>query len=167
MAEAQVIGKVGVCTVHQGPGVTNTLTALTESVKNRTPRYSCWQVTPQPLRCTKTWRRSRRGSSSVGAGVDELGLVQQRKVAFGTQAFIVDDLSSTGWTGTWTGISSVENRSTLQGMMEPIVHLSSGWVGETDQIRHSELSYTNISGVDIYQAQDCLCSILKTAEDLI
>src|SRR5919107_5908690 len=34
---AQVTGKVGVCTVHQGPGVTNTLTALTESVKNRTP----------------------------------------------------------------------------------------------------------------------------------
>jgi uncharacterized protein YjbI with pentapeptide repeats len=33
-------------------------------------------------------------------------------------------------------------------MREPIVHLSSGWVGETDQIRHSELSYTNISGVD-------------------
>jgi thiamine pyrophosphate-dependent acetolactate synthase large subunit-like protein len=34
---AQVTGKVGVCTVHQGPGLTNTLTALTESVKNRTP----------------------------------------------------------------------------------------------------------------------------------
>jgi thiamine pyrophosphate-dependent acetolactate synthase large subunit-like protein len=32
-----VSGKLGVCTVHQGPGVTNTLTALTEAVKNRTP----------------------------------------------------------------------------------------------------------------------------------
>jgi nitrate/nitrite transporter NarK len=29
---ARVSGKLGVCTVHQGPGVTNTLTALTEAV---------------------------------------------------------------------------------------------------------------------------------------
>lgn len=34
---ARVSGKLGVCTVHQGPGVTNTLTALTEAVKAQTP----------------------------------------------------------------------------------------------------------------------------------
>ena len=34
---ARVSGKLGACTVHQGPGVTNTLTALTEAVKARTP----------------------------------------------------------------------------------------------------------------------------------
>src|SRR5918998_2802102 len=34
---ARVSGKLGVCTVHQGPGVTNTLTALTEAVKAGTP----------------------------------------------------------------------------------------------------------------------------------
>jgi thiamine pyrophosphate-dependent acetolactate synthase large subunit-like protein len=34
---ARVSGKLGVCTVHQGPGLTNTLTALTEAVKARTP----------------------------------------------------------------------------------------------------------------------------------
>lgn len=34
---ARVSGKLGVCTVHQGPGVTNTLTALTEAVKARSP----------------------------------------------------------------------------------------------------------------------------------
>src|ERR687894_1955628 len=34
---ARVSGKLGICTVHQGPGVTNTLTALTEAVKARTP----------------------------------------------------------------------------------------------------------------------------------
>lgn len=34
---ARVSGRLGVCTVHQGPGVTNTLTALTEAVKSRTP----------------------------------------------------------------------------------------------------------------------------------
>ena len=34
---ARVSGKVGVCSVHQGPGFTNTLTGLTEAAKSRTP----------------------------------------------------------------------------------------------------------------------------------
>jgi thiamine pyrophosphate-dependent acetolactate synthase large subunit-like protein len=34
---ARVSGRVGVVTVHQGPGVTNSLTALTEAVKARSP----------------------------------------------------------------------------------------------------------------------------------
>src|ERR671932_1527037 len=34
---ARACGKVGVCSVHQGPGFTNTLTGLTEAAKNRTP----------------------------------------------------------------------------------------------------------------------------------
>jgi thiamine pyrophosphate-dependent acetolactate synthase large subunit-like protein len=34
---ARVSGKVGVCTVHQGPGLTNTTTGLTEAAKSRTP----------------------------------------------------------------------------------------------------------------------------------
>jgi thiamine pyrophosphate-dependent acetolactate synthase large subunit-like protein len=34
---ARASGKVGVCTVHQGPGFTNTLTGLTEASKSRTP----------------------------------------------------------------------------------------------------------------------------------
>ena len=37
MLTARVTGRVGLCTVHQGPGVTNTLTGLAEAVKNRTP----------------------------------------------------------------------------------------------------------------------------------
>ncbi|MDA0302416.1 MAG: thiamine pyrophosphate-binding protein, partial [Chloroflexi bacterium] len=36
-AYARVSGEVGVCTVHQGPGLTNTITALTEAAKSRTP----------------------------------------------------------------------------------------------------------------------------------
>jgi thiamine pyrophosphate-dependent acetolactate synthase large subunit-like protein len=36
-AFAQVTGGVGLCSVHQGPGLTNTLTALTEAAKSRTP----------------------------------------------------------------------------------------------------------------------------------
>jgi acetolactate synthase I/II/III large subunit len=34
---ARVTGRVGVCSVHQGPGLTNTMTGLTEAVKSRTP----------------------------------------------------------------------------------------------------------------------------------
>ncbi len=34
---ARASGRVGVCTVHQGPGFTNTLTGLVEAAKSRTP----------------------------------------------------------------------------------------------------------------------------------
>jgi acetolactate synthase I/II/III large subunit len=34
---ARASGRVGVCSVHQGPGLTNTVTGLTEAVKSRTP----------------------------------------------------------------------------------------------------------------------------------
>jgi thiamine pyrophosphate-dependent acetolactate synthase large subunit-like protein len=36
-AYARVTGEVGVCSVHQGPGLTNTMTGLTEAAKSRTP----------------------------------------------------------------------------------------------------------------------------------
>jgi thiamine pyrophosphate-dependent acetolactate synthase large subunit-like protein len=36
-AYAQVSGRIGVCSVHQGPGLTNTMTGLTEAAKSRTP----------------------------------------------------------------------------------------------------------------------------------
>jgi len=34
---ARVTGEVGVCSVHQGPGLTNTMTGLAEAAKSRTP----------------------------------------------------------------------------------------------------------------------------------
>ena len=36
-AYAQVTGGLGVCSVHQGPGLTNTITGLAEAAKSRTP----------------------------------------------------------------------------------------------------------------------------------
>jgi len=36
-AYAQVTGRVGFCSVHQGPGLTNTMTGLAEAAKSRTP----------------------------------------------------------------------------------------------------------------------------------
>jgi thiamine pyrophosphate-dependent acetolactate synthase large subunit-like protein len=34
---ARVSGRIGVCSVHQGPGLTNAMTGLTEAAKSRTP----------------------------------------------------------------------------------------------------------------------------------
>lgn len=36
-AYARVTGRVGICTLHQGPGLTNAITGLTEAAKSRTP----------------------------------------------------------------------------------------------------------------------------------
>jgi thiamine pyrophosphate-dependent acetolactate synthase large subunit-like protein len=36
-AYSRVSGKLGVCTVHQGPGLTNSMTGLAEAAKSRTP----------------------------------------------------------------------------------------------------------------------------------
>ena len=36
-AYAQLSGQVGLCSVHQGPGLTNAMTGLTEAAKSRTP----------------------------------------------------------------------------------------------------------------------------------
>src|SRR2546430_12967646 len=36
-AWARVTGRVGLCTVHQGPGLTNAMTGLAEAAKARTP----------------------------------------------------------------------------------------------------------------------------------
>src|ERR671922_1966251 len=34
---ARVTGRLGVCTVHQGPGLTNAMTGIAEAAKSRTP----------------------------------------------------------------------------------------------------------------------------------
>lgn len=43
---ARACGKVGVCSIHQGPGFTNALTGLTEAAKNRTPLLMLAADTP-------------------------------------------------------------------------------------------------------------------------
>ena len=43
---ARVSGRVGVVSVHQGPGLTNTMTGLTEAAKSRTPMLVLAGETP-------------------------------------------------------------------------------------------------------------------------
>ncbi len=48
-AYARASGRLGVCTVHQGPGVTNAMTGLTEAAKSRTPLLLLAAEATQPL----------------------------------------------------------------------------------------------------------------------
>src|SRR3954469_2705464 len=50
---ARVSGRLGVASVHQGPGLTNAITGLTEAAKSRT-RWSCSPPTPRPPRSART-----------------------------------------------------------------------------------------------------------------
>ena len=56
---ARVSGRVGVCSVHQGPGFTNAMTGLTEAAK-AAPRCCCWPARRRPRRCARTSGSTRR-----------------------------------------------------------------------------------------------------------
>src|SRR5918911_793720 len=47
---ARVTGRAGVCTVHQGPGLTNLMTGLAEAVKASTPLLVLAADTPAAAR---------------------------------------------------------------------------------------------------------------------
>ena len=49
---SRVSGKLGVASVHQGPGLTNAITGLTEAAKSRTPVLLLSADTP-PARCRR------------------------------------------------------------------------------------------------------------------
>ena len=69
---ARVSGRLGVCSVHQGPGVTNTLTALTEAVKARTPLLLLAGDTATTARHQNLDVDQDAVVSSVGAGVERV-----------------------------------------------------------------------------------------------
>ncbi|WP_204332237.1 thiamine pyrophosphate-binding protein [Geodermatophilus sabuli] len=68
-AWARVTGRMGVCSVHQGPGLTNALTGLVEAVRARTPML----VIAGEVATTATHANQRFGSEALataaGAGV--------------------------------------------------------------------------------------------------
>jgi thiamine pyrophosphate-dependent acetolactate synthase large subunit-like protein len=69
---ARVTGRVGVCSVHQGPGLTNTLTGLTEAVKSRTPLLVLAGDTPAAA-LRSNFRIDQRGLvEAVGAGTERI-----------------------------------------------------------------------------------------------
>ncbi len=69
---ARVSRKLAVCTVHQGPGVTNTLTALTEAVKSRTPLLLLAGNTATTALYQNLDVDQDAVVSSVGAGVERI-----------------------------------------------------------------------------------------------
>jgi thiamine pyrophosphate-dependent acetolactate synthase large subunit-like protein len=69
---ARVSGKVGICSVHQGPGLTNTMTGLAEAVKSRTPVLVLAGETPATA-LTSNFRIDQHGLvESVGAITERL-----------------------------------------------------------------------------------------------
>ena len=69
---ARVTGAVGVCSVHQGPGLTNTMTGLSEAAKSRTPVLVLAGETPAAA-LTSNFRIDQHGLvESVGAIADRV-----------------------------------------------------------------------------------------------
>src|SRR4051812_25878077 len=69
---ARVTGRVGVASVHQGPGLTNTLTALGEAAKSRTPLLVVSGETPAAA-LRSNFRIDQHGLvESVGAVAERL-----------------------------------------------------------------------------------------------
>jgi thiamine pyrophosphate-dependent acetolactate synthase large subunit-like protein len=68
----RVSGRVAVCSVHQGPGLTNTMTGLTEAAKSRTPVLVLAGETPAAA-LTSNFRIDQHGLvESVGAIADRV-----------------------------------------------------------------------------------------------
>jgi thiamine pyrophosphate-dependent acetolactate synthase large subunit-like protein len=69
---SRVSGRVGVCSVHQGPGLTNTMTGLTEAAKSRTPLLVLAGETPAAA-LMSNFRIDQHGLvESVGAIADRV-----------------------------------------------------------------------------------------------
>ena len=69
---SRVSGRVGICSVHQGPGLTNTMTGLTEASKSRTPLLVLAGETPSAA-LTSNFRIDQHDLvESVGAIADRV-----------------------------------------------------------------------------------------------
>lgn len=87
-AYARATRGLGVCTVHQGPGVTNAMTALTEAAKSRTPLLLLAAEATSPLsnffigvdRLAAGAGAEHRRLSSPATAVEELGAAAQTAV---------------------------------------------------------------------------------------
>ncbi|MGZ4328711.1 MAG: thiamine pyrophosphate-binding protein [Solirubrobacteraceae bacterium] len=69
---ARVTGRVGVCSVHQGPGLTNTMTGLAEAAKASTPLLVLAADTPAAARLSNFRIDQHALVESVGAAVERV-----------------------------------------------------------------------------------------------
>src|SRR5919199_2518379 len=66
-AYARVSGRLGACSVHQGPGLTNAMTGLTEAAKSRTPLVVVAADTPSRA-VRSNFRLDQAGKGQAGGG---------------------------------------------------------------------------------------------------
>ncbi|MGH8969026.1 MAG: thiamine pyrophosphate-binding protein, partial [Actinomycetes bacterium] len=85
-AYARVSGRVGVVTVHQGCGLTNTMTGLTEAAKSRTPLVLVAAEATQPRSNFYVDQAALAGD--VGAVADRVGSAESA-VSDATRAFLL------------------------------------------------------------------------------
>ncbi|MEA2161372.1 MAG: hypothetical protein QOD66_3752, partial [Solirubrobacteraceae bacterium] len=76
---ARTTGRTGICSVHQGPGLTNTLTGLAEAAKSRTPLLVLAGETPAAA-LTSNFRIDQHGL------VESVGAIAERIHGSGTAA---------------------------------------------------------------------------------
>ncbi len=69
---ARVTGRVGVCTVHQGPGLTNAMTGLTEAAKASTPLLVLAADTPPRARLSNFRVDQHSLAHAVGAATERV-----------------------------------------------------------------------------------------------
>ncbi|HYM58648.1 MAG TPA: thiamine pyrophosphate-binding protein, partial [Solirubrobacteraceae bacterium] len=69
---ARVTGRVGVCSVHQGPGLTNTMTGLAEAAKASTPVLVLAGDTPAAARLSNFRIDQHALVESVGAAAERV-----------------------------------------------------------------------------------------------
>ena len=72
-AYARASGGLSVCSVHQGPGFTNTITGLAEAAKSRTPMLILAADSPEGALRSNFRIDQRALAASVGAGHERLG----------------------------------------------------------------------------------------------
>ena len=76
---ARVTGRVGVCSVHQGPGLTNTMTGLAEAAKSRTPVLVLAGETPAAALTSNFRIDQHELVESVGAIAERVHSPQDRR----------------------------------------------------------------------------------------
>ncbi|MFI6598492.1 thiamine pyrophosphate-binding protein [Nonomuraea sp. NPDC050536] len=145
-AYARMSGRVGVVSVHQGPGLTNAMTGLTEAAKSRTPLIVLAGEVTEPL-------------SNFHIDQDALaravGAVPMRVRTAGSAVEDTVDAFRTAWQ---------ERRAVLLNLPLAVQAQTSDWSGELFGIERAPASHTADAGPPTGNAVAELARMLAEAE---